>query len=167
MDYTVHGILQARLLEWVAFRFCRGSSQPRDWTQVSHIAGGCFTSWATREAHFCWWVMGKRQFAKMWFQFGFSFCFFLEHWCGFKKQILYIYFSNLYKSIYGISEEMTYINLIYCVCILLPSMDVGLFDCSPIWVIYCFYGFVINNPIKDILNMSLPTVTLFGLDPHK
>ena len=50
MDYTVHGILQARILEWVAFPFSRGSSQPRDWTQVSHIAGRIFTSWATREA---------------------------------------------------------------------------------------------------------------------
>ena len=47
MDYTVYGILQARILEWVAFPFSRGSSQPRDQTQVSHIAGGFFTSWAT------------------------------------------------------------------------------------------------------------------------
>ena len=39
----VHGILQARILEWVAFPFSRGSSQPRDQTQVSHIAGGFFT----------------------------------------------------------------------------------------------------------------------------
>ena len=39
MDYTIHGILQARILEWVAFPFSRGSSQPRDQTQVSHIAG--------------------------------------------------------------------------------------------------------------------------------
>ena len=38
-DCTVHGILQARILEWVAFPFSRGSSQPRDQTQVSHIAG--------------------------------------------------------------------------------------------------------------------------------
>ena len=45
MDYTVHRILQARTLEWVAFPFSRGSSQPRDWTQVSHVAGGFFTSW--------------------------------------------------------------------------------------------------------------------------
>ena len=44
MDYTVHEILQARILEWVAFLFSRGSSQSRDWTQVSHIAGGFFTS---------------------------------------------------------------------------------------------------------------------------
>ena len=50
MDYTVHGILQARILEWIAVPFSRGSSQPRDQTQVSHIAGGFFTSRATREA---------------------------------------------------------------------------------------------------------------------
>ena len=50
MDYTVHGILQARILEWVAFPFFRGSSKPRDRTQVSSIADGFFTSWATREA---------------------------------------------------------------------------------------------------------------------
>ena len=43
--WVVRGILQARILEWVAFPFSRGSSQGRDWTQVSHI-----TSWATREA---------------------------------------------------------------------------------------------------------------------
>ena len=48
MDYTVCGILQARILEWIAFLFSRGSSQPRDWTQVSCIAGGFFTSWATK-----------------------------------------------------------------------------------------------------------------------
>ena len=47
---SVHGILQARILEWVAISFCRGSSQPRDGTRVSHIAGRCFTLWATREA---------------------------------------------------------------------------------------------------------------------
>ena len=43
MDYAVHGILQARILEWVAFPFSRGSSQPRDRTQVSHTLGGFFT----------------------------------------------------------------------------------------------------------------------------
>ena len=45
MGYTVHGILQARILEWVAFLpFSKGSSQPKDQTQVSHIAGRFFTS---------------------------------------------------------------------------------------------------------------------------
>ena len=37
MDYTVHGILQARILEWVPFPFSKGSSQPRDQTQVSAL----------------------------------------------------------------------------------------------------------------------------------
>ena len=53
-DYTVHGILQDRILEWVAFPFSRGSSQPRDWIQVSCIAGRFFSSWATREAQEYW-----------------------------------------------------------------------------------------------------------------
>ena len=44
------GILQARILEWVAMPSSRGSSQLRDWTQVSCIAGKFFTIWATREA---------------------------------------------------------------------------------------------------------------------
>ena len=44
MDYTIHGILQAIRLEWVAFPFSRGSSQPKDQTQISHNAGGFFTS---------------------------------------------------------------------------------------------------------------------------
>ena len=48
LHHTVHVILQARILEWVAFPFSRGSSHPRDWTQVSPIAGRFFTSWATR-----------------------------------------------------------------------------------------------------------------------
>ena len=63
----VHGIFQARILEWVAIPFSRGSSRPRDQTQVSHIAGRFFTIWATREAlwglmmatdHFIllWWI---------------------------------------------------------------------------------------------------------------
>ena len=51
MDCTVHGILQARILEWVAFPFSREYSQPRDWTQVSCIAGGFFTNWAINDAH--------------------------------------------------------------------------------------------------------------------
>ena len=54
MFYTVHGILQARILELVAFSFSKGSSQTRDQTQVSHIAGRFFTSWATREAQEYW-----------------------------------------------------------------------------------------------------------------
>ena len=47
---SVHGILQARILEWVAISFSKGSSQTRDQTQVSHIVGRCFNLRETREA---------------------------------------------------------------------------------------------------------------------
>ena len=47
---SVHGILQARILEWVTISFSKGSSQPRDQTLVPCIAGRFFTVWATREA---------------------------------------------------------------------------------------------------------------------
>ena len=57
MDYSlplssVHGILQATMLEWVAIPFSRGSSQPRDWTWVFCVAGRFFTIWVTMEALF-------------------------------------------------------------------------------------------------------------------
>ena len=51
--FSVHGILQARILEWVAISFSRGSSWPRDLTWVSRIAGRHFNLWANREAHMC------------------------------------------------------------------------------------------------------------------
>ena len=50
VDHTVREFLQARLLEWVAFPFCRGSSQPGNQIQVSCIADGFLTNWAIREA---------------------------------------------------------------------------------------------------------------------
>ena len=50
MKYIAHGILQARLLEWVASPFSRASSQPTDQTQVSSIEGGFFTNWTIKEA---------------------------------------------------------------------------------------------------------------------
>ena len=50
MDYKVHAILQARILELIAFFFSRGFSQPRGQTQVSLIAGRFFTSWTIKEA---------------------------------------------------------------------------------------------------------------------
>ena len=51
---SAHGIFQARILEWVAMPSSRESSQSRDRTQVSHIADGFFTLWATREAQEYW-----------------------------------------------------------------------------------------------------------------
>ena len=66
----VHGILQARILKWIAIPFSRGSSQPRDWTQVSCIAGGFFTIWDTREAS----VMPINPFLPQWSKLRFNFC---------------------------------------------------------------------------------------------
>ena len=51
---TVHGILLAKILQWVAFPLSRVSSQPKDWTQVSRITGRFFTTWATRETQEYW-----------------------------------------------------------------------------------------------------------------
>ena len=49
---SVHGILQARILEWVAIPFSKGSFRPRDQTQVSCMEGRFFIVWATREPHY-------------------------------------------------------------------------------------------------------------------
>ena len=48
---SVHGNFQAIILEWIAISFSRGSSLPKDWTQVSHIVDRCLTVWATRKVH--------------------------------------------------------------------------------------------------------------------
>ena len=61
----VPGILQARTLEWVAISFSRGSSWPRDWTQVSRIGGRCFNLWATREFD-NWILVFLAQFSNSW-----------------------------------------------------------------------------------------------------
>ena len=51
LGFSVHGILQARILEWITISFSRGSSWPRARTRVSHIRGRRFNLWATREAN--------------------------------------------------------------------------------------------------------------------
>ena len=69
MDYTVHEILQAWILEWVAFPSSRGSSWPRDWIQVFHIVGRFFTSWATRKPSYWEWckvAKGIDCFSDLW-----------------------------------------------------------------------------------------------------
>ena len=66
---SIHGILRARILEWVAISFSRGSSQPRDRTQVSHISGRCFNLWATWEG-----LMNKPFFLVL-YKFLFILCF--------------------------------------------------------------------------------------------
>ena len=70
---SVHGILQARILEWVAILFFSGSCRPRDWTCISCSAGRFFTIWATREAHFSYmFIFSGRMYIE-----SFNFSFFL------------------------------------------------------------------------------------------
>ena len=59
---SLDGILQAKILEWVAMPTSRGTSQLRDWSQIFRTAGRFFTIWATREAH-GWWI-GSVQFSR-------------------------------------------------------------------------------------------------------
>ena len=74
---SVLGILQARILEWVAISFSRGSSQPRDGTQVSNTAGRLFTNWATREITFSHLLKSNLCFVSwMW-----GFATWYEPWC--------------------------------------------------------------------------------------
>ena len=57
--FSVHGILQTGILEWVAISFSRGSSWPKHQTRVSCVVGRFFTIWATREAQQCLWLLLK------------------------------------------------------------------------------------------------------------
>ena len=57
----VHRILQARILEWFAISFSKGSSGPRDWIWVSCIAGRFFTNWAIREAHWIYSALKRNE----------------------------------------------------------------------------------------------------------
>ena len=71
---VVHEILQAKILKWVALPFSRGSSQPRGQTQVSHIAGGFFTSWATNNVkrYPCLWCFSSCP--SLWWKCSFARC---------------------------------------------------------------------------------------------
>ena len=70
--FSVHEILQARILEWIAIPLSRGSSQPRDWTQVSSIAGRLFTVWATILINL---LSRRATFSHQWKSFKYSFPF--------------------------------------------------------------------------------------------
>ena len=68
---SIHGVFQARVLEWVAIPFSRASSQPRDITWVSHTAGRFFTLWATREADRFFTVWDTKWEVALWLFFSF------------------------------------------------------------------------------------------------
>ena len=74
--FSVHGILQARVLEWVAIPSSRGSSRPRNWTHVSWVsciaAGRFFTHWATWEAPACMYTRAEKISNLLWIRTGLS-----------------------------------------------------------------------------------------------
>ena len=84
---SIHGIFQARVLEWGAISFSRGSSQPRDWTWVSCIVGRRFTIWATREvsslSQLFFWTLRSNGYTC---PFSFAFCFFFSYFKGLLRQ---------------------------------------------------------------------------------
>ena len=90
MDYTVHGILQARILDQVANPFSRGSFHPRERTWVSHIAKGFFTSWATREARWMDLVVSKRNYTE-------HLCMMRTSWVRYKCITSSTYLNSLFK----------------------------------------------------------------------
>ena len=81
---SVCGILQAKILEWVAISFSKGSFWPRDRTWVSHIAGRFFTVWTTREAQSYWdynfFALSYTIIFAIWLQF-----FLFNHWYCFQS----------------------------------------------------------------------------------
>ena len=91
---SICGIFQARVLEWVAISFFRGSSQPRDQTQVSCIAGRCFNLWATREVRFRkapLWVKVWRHALNLWS------CFLVWGW-GQASSVFFMFYFLSWKN---------------------------------------------------------------------
>ena len=93
---SVHGILPARILEWVAISFSKGSSPPRDQTWVSHIGGRFFTVWAIREA-----LTVQSHLLKVWVKIlGFlemyvrGYCFSWDEYFGNERMSLLQYCNN-------------------------------------------------------------------------
>ena len=119
---SIHGIFQARVLEWVALSFSRGSSQSRDQTRVSRIVGRCFTIWAIKEAPK--WVKAPNhvpdsmQFRNLHLDFQF------------------LPSLDIWGSLDGISWIFHLLHLILCVVsfqwplpLLAPSLEISVFVC--------------------------------------
>ena len=94
---SVHGVLQARKLAWVAITFFRVSSWPRDWTWISLITGRFFSVWATRKA-----AMTKNQFLKI---YGSSSVFPLYLSCIFNLPLRYNHENKYIKKCEAIAEH--------------------------------------------------------------
>ena len=106
------GILEARILEWVALPSSRGSSWPRDQTQVSSIADGFFTVWTTREAHFQF--SSAQLLSCVWL--------FATPWIAACQASLSITNSQSLQNLMSIESVMPSSHLILCHPLLLPSI---------------------------------------------
>ena len=104
-----HGFLQARILEWVAISFSRGSSRPRDQTRVSHIGGRCFNLWATREdQRSCLWTMSQ----------------------SIEGQVSYLFFFRIDLDVHRHLFFYIHFRVSFCK---FPKVSCWYFDASRIW----------------------------------
>ena len=146
MDYTVLGILQARILEWVAFPFSRGSSEPRDWTQVSHIARGFFTSWATNSVQ----LLSRVRL-------------FVTPWIAARQASLSITNSQSLHKLMSIKLVMPSSHLILCPLLLLPPIpsSIRVFSNESAlhmrWPKYCSFSFSISpsNELPGLISFRM------------
>ena len=134
---SVHGILQARILEWVAIPFSKEPSQPRDWTWVSCIAGRFFTIWATEN--------GKCNYYKC-------------NWLGYNYQfwnLNYVEYISLciYMYIYVYICICIYMYICICVCICM---------CMYMYIYMCIYiSLCIIYHTLDHKTVRLPCLILY------
>ena len=146
MDYSpsgssVHRILQAKILELVTIPYSRGSSQFRDWTQVSCIAGRFFTIWATREAPAS---LEESPLDDLWaFQWVVGFCL-LEFCWGF------LHLSALVILAYN----FLYYCVCVCVCVCVASFSgFGISDSGFVeWVLEVFF---LYNVLKEFFRIGV------------
>ena len=119
---SVHGILQARILEWVAIAFSRGSSQPRDRTRVSCFAGRRFILWATREAFYGLKISLQSSFRFCWFPVRFT-IFSCDRWPFVFSSLQTTFWSHLFiiltgPSLIHWSIEALYMLFVISLCLL-------------------------------------------------
>ena len=115
VDCTIHGVLQARTLEWVAFPFSGGSSQTSDQTPVSCTAGRFFTHWATRDA-----LQEAVQFSSV--QPLSHLWLFATPWTAACQASMSITYSWSLLKLMSIKSVMLYNHLILCCPLLPPSI---------------------------------------------
>ena len=132
---SVHGILQARVLEWVATSFSRGSSRPRDQTRVSSIADRRFTVWASREAgrdyQTPWWV---HHLLRLWSLSTLSRCSMAPCWLAISELA---YATNGQKD--ALFLFILYIFYFFrCTVFRLPSVVFFLLSIFPFFYTFCF-----------------------------